>query len=84
MIRFGEIAVTAQRLIDGLVAVELPAVIVGDGVYHGVEVRQHIGDGLAGQGGGFAYYRAGEIQLTTPLCQRDNSSKACASATAGK
>ena len=42
MIRFGEIAVTAQRLIDGLVAVELPAVIVGDGVYHGFEVRQQI------------------------------------------
>ena len=53
-------------------AVELPAVIIGDGVYHGFEVRQQIGDGLAGQGGGFAYYRAGEIQLTTPLCQRDN------------
>ena len=54
MIRFGEIAVTAQRLIDGLVAVELPAVIVCDGVYHGFEVKQQIGDGLAGQGGGFA------------------------------
>ena len=51
MLRFGEIAVTAQRLIDGLVAVELPAVIIGDGVYHGFEVRQQIGDGLAGQVG---------------------------------
>ena len=70
VIRFGEIAVTAQRLIDGLVAVELPAVSY-DGVYHGFEVRQQIVMAWLVRAAVSTYW-AGEIQLTTPLCQRDN------------
>ena len=70
VIRFSEIAVTGQRLIDGLVAVELTAVIVGDSMCHVFEVRQQVSDGPAGQGGGFTGYRAGQVELATALYQR--------------